>query len=41
MILSKFGIGEKEKVVIEAVQESRDLVTIYRGGVAAATEKLS
>jgi pyrroloquinoline quinone (PQQ) biosynthesis protein C len=39
--LSEFGIGEKEKVVIQAVQESLDLVTIYRGGVAEAMEKLS
>jgi pyrroloquinoline quinone (PQQ) biosynthesis protein C len=39
--LSKFGVGEKEKVVIQAVQESLDLVTIYRGGVAEAMEKLS
>jgi pyrroloquinoline quinone (PQQ) biosynthesis protein C len=39
--LSKFGIRDKEKVVIQAVQESLDLVTIYRGGVAQAMEKLS
>jgi pyrroloquinoline quinone (PQQ) biosynthesis protein C len=39
--LSKFAIGEKEKLVTQAVQESLDLVTIYRGGVAEAMEKLS
>ena len=40
-VLSKFAIGEKEKLVTQAVQESLDLVTIYRGGVAEAMEKLS
>jgi pyrroloquinoline quinone (PQQ) biosynthesis protein C len=39
--LSKFAIREKEKLVTQAVQESLDLVTIYRGGVAEAMEKLS
>ena len=39
--LSKFAIGEKEKLVTQAVQESLDLVTIYRGGVAHAMEQLS
>jgi pyrroloquinoline quinone (PQQ) biosynthesis protein C len=38
--LAKFAIGEKEKEVIQAVQESLDLVTVYRGGVAEAMEKL-
>jgi pyrroloquinoline quinone (PQQ) biosynthesis protein C len=38
--LSKFAIGEKEQLVTQAVQESLDLVTIYRGGVAEAMEKL-
>jgi pyrroloquinoline quinone (PQQ) biosynthesis protein C len=38
--LAKFGTGQKEKAVVQAVQESLDLVTVYRGGVAEAMENL-
>ena len=38
--LASFGTGEKEKAVVQAVQESLDLVSVYRGGVAKAMEKM-
>jgi len=38
--LSRFATGEKEKLALQAVQESLDLFTIYREGVAVAMEKL-
>jgi pyrroloquinoline quinone (PQQ) biosynthesis protein C len=38
--LSRFATGEKEKLALQAVQESLDLFAIYREGVAVAMEKL-
>ncbi|HEY2986570.1 MAG TPA: iron-containing redox enzyme family protein [Candidatus Binatia bacterium] len=38
--LSTFATGEKEKMALQAVQESLDLFAIYREGVAVAMEKL-
>lgn len=38
--LERFATGEKEKLALQAVQESLDLFAIYREGVAVAMEKL-
>jgi hypothetical protein len=38
--LSEFATGEREKLALEGVQESLDLFTVYRGGVADAMERL-
>jgi pyrroloquinoline quinone (PQQ) biosynthesis protein C len=38
--LERFATGEKEKLALQAVQESLDLFAIYREGVALAMEKL-
>ena len=38
--LSRFATGEKEKLALQAVQESLDLFAIYRESVAVAMEKL-
>ncbi len=39
-ILATFATGEKEKLALQAVKESLDLLAIYRGGVAEAMERL-
>ncbi len=39
--LSEFATAEKEKLALQAVQESLDLFAIYRGGVAEAMERIS
>lgn len=39
--LSKFAVGEKEALALEAVRESLDLSAMYREGVARVMEKLS
>ena len=38
--LAAFATGEKEKLALQAVKESLDLLAIYRGGVAEAMERL-
>ena len=38
--LERFAVGEKEKLALQAVQESLDLFAIYREGVAAAMERI-
>jgi pyrroloquinoline quinone (PQQ) biosynthesis protein C len=38
--LERFATGEKEKLALQAVQESLDLFAIYREGVAGAMEKI-
>jgi pyrroloquinoline quinone (PQQ) biosynthesis protein C len=38
--LERFATGEKEKLALQAVQESLDLFAIYREGVAVAMEKI-
>lgn len=38
--LSEFATGEREKLALQAVQNSLDLFTIYRGGVADAMERI-
>jgi pyrroloquinoline quinone (PQQ) biosynthesis protein C len=37
----KFGTGEREKAIIQAVRESLDLYALYREGVAQAMEKVN
>jgi pyrroloquinoline quinone (PQQ) biosynthesis protein C len=39
--LAELATGDKEKSALKGVQESLNLMTIYRGGVADAMEKLS
>jgi pyrroloquinoline quinone (PQQ) biosynthesis protein C len=38
--LERFATGEKEKLALQAVQESLDFFAIYREGVAIAMEKI-
>jgi hypothetical protein len=38
--LERFATGEKEKLALQAVQESLDLFAIYREGVAVEMEKI-
>jgi pyrroloquinoline quinone (PQQ) biosynthesis protein C len=38
--LSQYATGEKERLVLDAVQDSLELYTIYRGGLARAMEKI-
>ena len=38
--LATFATGEKERLALQAVKESLDLLAIYRGGVAEAMERL-
>ena len=38
--LSEHATGEKEKIALDAVQESLELFALYREGVACAMEKM-
>lgn len=39
--LAEFATGEREQLALQGVQESLDLFTVYRGGVADAMERLA
>ncbi len=39
-LLEEFATGEKERLALQAVQESLDLLAIYREGVAKAMEQI-